>query len=216
MLGRAARRLRRPNYAEVVATLALFIALGGVSYAAVQIPRNSVGAKQLKRNAVTTKKVKNRSLLARDFKRGQLPRGLGVPQGVSVLMGSSALDYDAEQGVFAPSGNSFVESSVISEQVAMSSPAIAVTASDLSIRLTVPPGNGVTRKLGLGRRTGGTTGGTIEWLLACEITGAARTCTNAGLSREIPEGSELVMNSTVSGGHLPARTDVQFGYTLRR
>ena len=38
----------RLTYANVVATLALFLALGGVSYAAVAIPNNSVGSAQLK------------------------------------------------------------------------------------------------------------------------------------------------------------------------
>lgn len=47
----------RLTYANVVATLALFIALGGVSYAAVKLPANSVGSKQLKNNAVTLKKI---------------------------------------------------------------------------------------------------------------------------------------------------------------
>jgi hypothetical protein len=51
--------LPRPTYANVVATLALFIALGGAAYAATQLPRNSVGVKQLKKNAVTTPKIKN-------------------------------------------------------------------------------------------------------------------------------------------------------------
>lgn len=55
--------------------IAIFIALGGTAYAAT-LPRNSVGTAQLKENAVVTKKVKDRSLLARDFKRGQLPRGV--------------------------------------------------------------------------------------------------------------------------------------------
>ncbi|HET9012320.1 MAG TPA: hypothetical protein VFN38_10935 [Gemmatimonadaceae bacterium] len=40
------------TYANVVATMALFIALGGVSWAAVTLPRNSVGTKQIKRNAI--------------------------------------------------------------------------------------------------------------------------------------------------------------------
>lgn len=47
------------TYANVVATLALFIALGGASYAALKLPKNSVGAKQLKKNAVATAKIKN-------------------------------------------------------------------------------------------------------------------------------------------------------------
>jgi hypothetical protein len=40
-----------------MATLAVFIALGGVSYAAVKLPKNSVGSAQLKNNAVTLKKI---------------------------------------------------------------------------------------------------------------------------------------------------------------
>ena len=64
----------------VVALLALFVAMGGTGYAALNLPRNSVGAKQLKKNAVRSSKVKDRSLRARDFARGQLPRGKqGVP-----------------------------------------------------------------------------------------------------------------------------------------
>jgi hypothetical protein len=69
-------RLKRPSSAMVVAMLALMVALGGTGYAASQLPKNSVGTKQIKKNAVNSAKVKNRSLLAKDFKRGQLPAGL--------------------------------------------------------------------------------------------------------------------------------------------
>ena len=37
----------------IISLLALFIATSGASYAALQIPKNSVGTKQLKKNAVT-------------------------------------------------------------------------------------------------------------------------------------------------------------------
>ena len=60
--------------------LALFIALSGTAYAAT-LPRNSVGPRQIKKNAVNSAKVKNASLLARDFRRGQLPSGPTGPQG---------------------------------------------------------------------------------------------------------------------------------------
>lgn len=61
-------RLRsKVTYANVVASLALFIALGGISYAAVTIPKNSVGAKQLKAGAVTAEKVKDGTLTPKDF-----------------------------------------------------------------------------------------------------------------------------------------------------
>lgn len=64
---------RRPSPALVVACVALAIALGGTSYAAVNLAPGSVGTKQLKRSAVTSLKVKDHSLLARDFKAGQAP-----------------------------------------------------------------------------------------------------------------------------------------------
>lgn len=67
----------RPHltYANIVASIALFAALGGGAYAAVTLPKNSVGSKQLKKNSVTSPKVKDGSLLARDFASGQLPAG---------------------------------------------------------------------------------------------------------------------------------------------
>src|SRR4051794_23672069 len=49
----------RPTPAMVVACIALTVALGGTSVAAIQaLPSNSVGAKQLKKNAVTGPKIK--------------------------------------------------------------------------------------------------------------------------------------------------------------
>jgi hypothetical protein len=53
-------RLRRKlTYANVMATIAVFIALGGVGYAAVKLPKNSVGTKQIKNNAITGAKIKD-------------------------------------------------------------------------------------------------------------------------------------------------------------
>jgi hypothetical protein len=52
------------TYANVMATVAVFIALGGAGYAAVKLPKNSVGAKQIKANAVTGAKIKNGAVTA--------------------------------------------------------------------------------------------------------------------------------------------------------
>jgi len=93
------RPRRALTFSNVVACLALFIALGGASYAAFKLPKNSVGAKQLKKNAVTGAKVKDGSLQARDFKAGQLPagpagavgpRGPAGPPGATGPAGSSS------------------------------------------------------------------------------------------------------------------------------
>ncbi|HEY6780672.1 MAG TPA: hypothetical protein VI111_06945 [Thermoleophilaceae bacterium] len=62
----------RLSYANVVATLALFVALGGASYAAVALPRDSVGSAQLKRNAVTAKKIRNGAVTGPKLKAGTI------------------------------------------------------------------------------------------------------------------------------------------------
>jgi len=69
------RRLRLPRPSTVIAAIALLVSLGGTAYAAGVLPAGSVGTAQLKSDAVVSSKVKNGSLLAADFKPGQLPRG---------------------------------------------------------------------------------------------------------------------------------------------
>ncbi|WP_139175729.1 collagen-like triple helix repeat-containing protein [Nocardioides lianchengensis] len=64
---------------NAVAFLALFVALGGTSYAAVQLPKNSV----------TSQQVKNGSLLRKDFKTGQVPAGARGPQGLRGVPGAA-------------------------------------------------------------------------------------------------------------------------------
>ncbi len=58
------RAQARLSYANVAATVALFVSLGGASYAAVSLPANSVGPRQLQTGAVT-------------------PRALGFPLGLA-------------------------------------------------------------------------------------------------------------------------------------
>jgi hypothetical protein len=62
------RFVPRLTYANVVATVAMFLALGGVGYAASQLPKNSVGAKQLRKNAVATGKIKKNAVTAAKIK----------------------------------------------------------------------------------------------------------------------------------------------------
>lgn len=65
-------RFPRLSYANVVATLALFVALGGGAWAATQLPRNSVGAKQLKKNAVVTAKIKKEAVTGAKIRKGTI------------------------------------------------------------------------------------------------------------------------------------------------
>ena len=70
---------RRPSPAFVISLLALFVALGGTSYAAVGLAKNSVGTKQLKKNAVTSPKIKNHAVTAAKLNT----HGLTVPSALS-------------------------------------------------------------------------------------------------------------------------------------
>lgn len=84
-------RRHAPSPSMVVASLALLFALGGSGFAAYQatVPKNSVGTAQLKNDAVTTKKVKNGTLVAADFKAGQIPAGAAGPAGPAGAPGAA-------------------------------------------------------------------------------------------------------------------------------
>jgi hypothetical protein len=83
---------RRLSCSGVLATIALFLSLGGGAYA-LTLPRNSVGARHIKTGAVRSSDVKNASLRATDFKAGQLPagpRGVQGPRGAKGDTGAPA------------------------------------------------------------------------------------------------------------------------------
>jgi hypothetical protein len=82
------RLVRRPSPAFVVASVALFVGLGGGAYAATELPSRSVGARQLRTGAVTSTAVRNGSLRATDFAPGQLPAGQKGQQGPQGLRGA--------------------------------------------------------------------------------------------------------------------------------
>lgn len=93
----------RLSYANVTATLALFIALGGVSFAAVTLPANSVGSRQLRDSAVTSAKVKDRSLRVADLSASAAralkgAKGDPGPQGAVGPQGPAGPDTGAAGG----------------------------------------------------------------------------------------------------------------------
>jgi hypothetical protein len=98
------RRLRLPSPATVIAVTALLVALGGSAYAAGVLPAGSVGTAQLKRDAVISSKVRNHSLLAVDFRQGQLPAGPQGPEGPQGPAGPTGPTGAA--GATGPTGSS--------------------------------------------------------------------------------------------------------------
>jgi hypothetical protein len=138
-----------------VALLALFVALGGTSYAAVALPRGSVGKRQLRKNAVTGAKVKDGSLRSKDFPAGELPAG---PQGLAGKDGKDGADaapastwlggsFDplegSSSGVRAPFGTG-------SYFLALAPAGTPMELSHFTVEVSSAPGAGHTRTLQLG------------------------------------------------------------------
>ncbi len=89
------------NYANVMATLALVVALGGTSYAAATLGKNSVKSKNIANNAVTTKKLKNGAVTTKKLKNGAVTASklAGGAVGASAVKAGSlqASDFAAGQ-----------------------------------------------------------------------------------------------------------------------
>src|SRR5436190_4320034 len=79
----------RLTFATVTSSLALFMALGGASYAAIKVPANSVGTKQVKNHAITRGKLDRKALTSLRGATGA--RGLAGPQGVAGPQGLQGL-----------------------------------------------------------------------------------------------------------------------------
>ncbi|MBJ7365542.1 MAG: collagen-like protein, partial [Thermoleophilia bacterium] len=91
--------------------IALVVAAAGGGYAAAKLPKNSVGTAQLRNGSVTSAKVRNHSLLAVDFKPGQLERVLPTAIGPTGPTGPSGADgatgavgATGDQGDSGPTG----------------------------------------------------------------------------------------------------------------
>jgi len=101
----------KSKLSTALATTALVVAVFGstpLGHAAGKffLPNNSVGNGQLKHDAVTTGKVKNHTLLAVDFKKGQLPTGPPGPQGPAGLPGPQGPKGDkGDKGDKGPKGD---------------------------------------------------------------------------------------------------------------
>jgi hypothetical protein len=172
------RALRnRLTYANVMATIGVFLALGGASYAAIKLPANSVGSKQIKDGAVSSADVKNHALKAGDFKGG-LPSGPRGPRGPQGERGPAAAKYWAQ----VSGGNN--------PTVANSSGGVTVsrTAANLASHVVFPADVGkcaatITIRGGLPGRTprilSSSTGDTINIFTSFVDSGTTTTTTDS-------------------------------------
>jgi len=210
------------SYANVMATVAVFVALGGTSVAAISLTRNSVRSKHIAkgqvkrsdigRNAVNSRKVANNSLRLIDFKAGQIPAGPPGAPGTPGSPAASMLMGTVEQNVTLEGTNSTAAFPPIgaAAQVggSMLSPNHTVVLRDLSVRVVPPPGGAATRTAYVG-----ILGATLppESAISCSVSGGESTCDSGDATVTVPAGSPLTF-AIQNGAVAPANSTVQFGY----
>jgi len=182
--------------AHLVAYLALFFALGGTSFAAVSklLPANSVGTRQ----------VINRSLLGKDFKRGQLPRGALGPRGFPGPQGADGtpgtnfsvtavlLSGQTETGIYGASANGVTR---ISDSVNFRIP-LAAALDKPHVQFLAAGSAATTNCPGAGRAAGG-------YLCIYEKAGSNRTFVDTldpatGTSGSGPSGFLIYFTSVIT------------------
>jgi hypothetical protein len=171
------------TYGNVVATLALFISLGGVSYAAIELPAKSVGPKQLQAGAVT-------------------PGALGFPLGVAGVTDERSQELvKGECNAPAPPGHA--------HQVACPIPlSSGIETPGREVRLTFPSSGSILVSAVAGLRYTGPPGTTASVSIDFVLDG--RLLTRAGVT--LAGGQELqIPDQTVArvpaGSH---RVGVEF------
>jgi hypothetical protein len=196
-----------------MATIAVFVALGGTSYAVAtgsidsrelknngirgkDIRNNDVRTRDLRNNDVRTQDVRNGSLLARDFKAGQLPAGPRGPAGQDGTQGRDAgsmLTGSTQSGAIPTQMGGSGALTLPPSGVAtfggsgvQLSPNATVVARDLSVKLqNAPPPNSALR---------------FEfWVndvvstLACTVEAGTTSCQDSAHAVTVPPGSDITL-----------------------
>jgi hypothetical protein len=100
---------RRPSPAMVVALVALFIALGGTSYAVTRIDRDSVRSFHIVNDAVTTADIQGGGGRTGTIKNRDTNALLAIPKGYATIQGAggnqpSVLNFGGQQTSTSPPG----------------------------------------------------------------------------------------------------------------
>jgi hypothetical protein len=188
------------TYANVMATVAVFMALGGGAYAAVKLPANSVGSKQIKKKAVTPSKVAPATVKLFKGQKGDQgatggkgdpgppgqpgARGSDVPgvmlTGGAVPSAATTTFYDLPVGASASNPGTTTESNIV--QLVPSN--ATVLGRDLTVKLNdpLPVGSAVAYTLRMNR---------ADTPVTCTIVGPATTCNSGAATQTIAPGSEV-------------------------
>ncbi len=97
------------NYANVCASLALFVALGGTGYAAITLPRDSVGSRELRSRSVGSAELRNGAVTSASVRDGSIGSRDLSPTARSSLTGPAGptgpVGPQGERGLPGPTGS---------------------------------------------------------------------------------------------------------------
>jgi hypothetical protein len=152
----------RLTYANVMATVAVFLALGGVSYAAVSLPRGSVGREQLRKDSVTKSKIARKSVGRSELRRRGVTKGSLSPWIRRQLRRRAKTGATGPRGATGARGLAGPPARRVRYSAAASATPEPVTAFDLNaLRLTTScDQSGATTTLNFSVRSAD--GGTLE------------------------------------------------------
>jgi len=128
----------RHGYANITATLALVVALGGTGYAAA-----TIGTSDIKKNAVTSAKIRNNQVKAPDVADIKM-RKLKLVSGWTPYPDSSARVGKSAEGVVHLSGGVF-QGGVFGPLIAVLPPAYRPIAGDALVATGLVNGRGPAR-----------------------------------------------------------------------
>ena len=132
---------RRLSYANVMATIAVFVALGGSAYAVTQLPKNSVGSKQLKKNSVTAAKIKDGTITGQKIKLSTLGTVPSASSAATAGTAGNASNADALGGKHA---SDFASSTVVRSATISSVGGLVTAKSDgIGLKNFLHTGEGV-------------------------------------------------------------------------
>jgi hypothetical protein len=145
---------RHLTYANVMATAAVFLALGGGAFAALRLPAHSVGNKQLKTNAVTGSKVRDHSLTGDDLAEIGLANlkgasGTAINDGnVTEAAGACGRHAFSAAGAQPGDGVMLAGSEIDSLSHAMIGAATVTNANKLNVAICAGAGNPISQPAG--------------------------------------------------------------------
>jgi hypothetical protein len=226
----------RLTYANLTATVAVFLALGGGAYALSGVPDRSgvyhacvatSGALRVVAKSSSCRKTKT---VRRGKRRVRIPGESAIawnqhgPQGfsgqngtpgrdaASMLTGNTTSQFGAlpPTGVqnVAPSGGSSPQAPGTSS-VLQRSPSATIVARDLSVEVdTAPPANA---RLTFTLVTGGLGVGTPT-ALSCTVESGTTTCNNTGATATISPGTDLTLEAKNTGIANATATHARWGW----